>query len=167
MVERTRGENSWMPDAIYETVLRWAPLPHVDLVFLRKNPKGDWETLVFDRDNEPFKGTVSLIGGRQFKAERLLKTIARQAAQVGYRVQIIEPFNSEFPAYVDSDLKQAPNKQATTIGYPVKIVGKIFGMESDEVSNPRWVSVNNLPENIISNHKRKILKVVDKLEKFG
>ena len=157
---------AWIPDKEYEMVREHTPLPHVDLVFLRLGGR-KLEVLLFDRLTKPWKGNSCLIGGRQWKGERLSTTIARQAAEVGHRIRIVRPFKSDFPAYVDSTLDQDPLKQATTMVYPVLVAGQgPEDMESGEVSNPRWVRIDKLPENIIPHHKNKILRVVERLERF-
>ena len=51
--------------------------------------------------------------------------------------------------------------------YPVLIAGcGPKDLESDEVSNPRWINIDNLPENIIPHHKNKIREAIERLETF-
>lgn len=151
----------------YKLITELTPLPHVDLVFLKKDDKGNWETLIFDRKTGPWAGKPCLIGGRQRKGEHIIRTIARQADEVGFRVRVLAPFKLDFPSYVDSSRDQDPEKQATTLVYPVIVAGgaglKVSGIKSNEVDNPRWVSVNNLPENIIPHHARKISETVKRI----
>lgn len=162
----TERHPAWIPDKEYEVVKEYTPLPHAELVFLRQGEQG-LEALLFDRLTGPWKGTSCLIGGRQWKGETLEQTIARQATEIGVEAAVIPPFDPELPAFVDSSLDQDPTKQATTLTYPVAIVGGELNINTDEVSNPRWVAINNLPENIIPHHKNKILEVVERLEQFG
>ena len=99
------------------------------------------------------------------KGERILKTIAREAAELGYRVRILKPFKSDWPAYVDTHLDQAEQKQATTLVYPVVIAGNgPRNLQSNELVNLIWLPVDNLPQNIIPHHKRKILETVRRVE---
>lgn len=166
----TEDKNSGLlPEKEYKLIRELTPLPHVDLVFLRKDDKENWETLIFDRKTGPWAGKSCLIGGRQRMRDRILKTIARQADEIGFRVRVLRPFLSDFPSYVDSSKNQDPEKQATTLVYPVVIAGgastkaKLPIIKSDEVDNPRWVSVNNLPENMIPHHARKISETIKRI----
>lgn len=154
----------------YQLIKKLTPLPHVDLVFLRKNHGGNWETLIFNRKTDSWAGKSCLIGGRQRKGERILRTIARQADEVGFRVRVLAPFRSDFPSYVDSGKDQDPEKQATTLVYPVVIAGgakdEVPNIKSNEVDSPKWVSVDNLPGNIIPHHARKISETINRLNKL-
>lgn len=159
-----------IPEEEYQLIRELTPLPHVDLVFLRKDHGGNWETLIFNRKTGPWAGKSCLIGGRQRKGERILRTIARQADEVGFRVRVLAPFRLDFPSYVDSSIDQDPEKQATTLVYPVVIAGgakdEMPNIKSDEVDNPKWVSVNNLPENIVPHHARKISETINRIERL-
>jgi hypothetical protein len=156
-----------IPEDKYQLIKELTPLPHVDLVFLRKASDGNWETLIFDRKTGPWAGKSCLIGGRQRKGEHIIRTIARQADEVGSRVRVLAPFRLDFPSYIDSSTDQDPEKQATTLVYPVVIAGgtknEVPDIKSNEVDSPRWVSVNNLPENIIPHHARKISETINRL----
>ncbi len=166
-MEEKGEDKSWMSEEEFKLVKEKTPIPHVDLVFLRK-AEGKWETLIFDRKTGPWSGHTCLIGGRQRKGERILKAIARQAAEVGFRVRILKPFKSDFPSYVDANLDQDTQKQATTLVYPVVIAGRgPKGLESNEVLNARWLPVDQLPTNMIPHHTRKILETVGRLEKLN
>lgn len=152
-IEKSKG---YISDEDYKEVRKLTPLPCVDLVFFRVGDSGRLETLLFKRKTGPWEKKICLIGGRQLKGETLGDTIRRQAGEIGVReAKIISPFTDKKFPYVDSGLEQDFLKQATTITVPMEIVrGKPTAGE--EVGDPFWCPVDNLPGEIIFHHKEKI-----------
>lgn len=163
----TEANTGRLSDKEYQLIRELTPLPHVDLVILRKGEDGGWETLVFNRKIGPTAGKTCLIGGRQLKGETIQDTITRQRAEVGLHVKVIQPFQHDFPSFVDSSEDQDSLKQATTLTYPVEIIGEMGEPKSDEVDSPRWVDPQDLPQNIPQHYIRKISETINRLNKLS
>tara|TARA_Y100000310_G_scaffold344151_2_gene455403 strand:+ start:1442 stop:1918 length:477 start_codon:yes stop_codon:yes gene_type:complete len=148
----------WMSQKEYEFVISKTPIPCVDIIPLR-GEKGIREFLLVKRKTGYSKGNWCFIGGRQWIGETLKDTLDRQAKELGVKVEVMPPFNSNFPAFIDDGPKQDKTKQACTHMYPVKIISGKLKKEGEEFEEVKWFSVNGLPKNMGYNRKELISKM--------
>lgn len=155
----------WMSEDEYKLVVQKTPIPTIDLVVLRQNG-GRWETLLLVRRTGYEAGNWCVIGGRQRLGETAKEGIERQADDLGVRVEIIPPFEANFPAWVHDDPLQDRTKHACTNVYPVRIVEGNVQKEGEEFTASKWFSIDELPE--MAYHGRfEVIKAVEQLKKFG
>lgn len=158
----------WMTDKEYESVTSKTPIPCVDLVILRKSEGKIIEVLLLVRKTGYAKGKWCIIGGRQWKEEIVEETIHRQADDLGIKVKIIPPFESNFPAWVNDNPLQDKTKHPCTSTYPVKIISGNMREEGEEYKGYKWFPVDRLPDEMAySGHRFQILRTLEQLKKFN
>ena len=157
-------EKTWMTDKEYGIVTGKSVVPCVDLVILRRQ-KGVLETLLLRRKTGYEKGKWCIIGGRQYKGEVAEETINRQAKDLNVKVQIIPPFEYNFPAWVNDNPNQDKTKHPCSMTYPVKIVSGELREEGEEYEGSRWFPVDEIPE-MAYDHRFQVLKTIEQLGKF-
>lgn len=159
--------DSWMSDPEYEFVTEKSAIPCSDLIVLRF--KDNWEVALFIRKTGYEKGKWCVIGGRQWKGEIAIEAIRRQATEMGIVVEVIPPFEPNFPAWVHDDPRQDKTKHASTSVYPVKIIAGQLIEEGPEYSGHRWFPIDNLPDESrwAYHHKFEVEKIIAQLRRFG
>lgn len=154
-----------MSDEEYKLVVSKTPIPTVDLVILRRE-KNKAEVLLLVRETGYQKGNWCLIGGRQRIGETLSDTIKRQAKELNIEVEIIAPFTSNFPLWVNDKLGQDKTKQSLTHIYPVKIKSGKVRREGKEYSGFRWFTLEKIPK-IVFDQNFEVTKTIEQLKKIS
>lgn len=139
-------------------------MPTVDLVVLRKSRTG-WEVLLIMRKTGYAKGEWCIIGGRIRKGEVIKDTFKRQMDDLGVKLQIIPPFNYNFPAVVNDHLNQDKTKQSICNVYPTKIISGKLRDEGEEYKGFKWFRKDELPQ-LAYDHKFEVLEAIKVLDKF-
>jgi ADP-ribose pyrophosphatase YjhB (NUDIX family) len=160
-------ENYWMSEEEYGVVTGKSVVPCIDLVILRKSSKGELEVLLLVRKTGYGADKWCIIGGRQWKGERIREAIDRQAKDLGIKVEVIPPFEPGFPAWIHDDPNQDKTKHPCSITYPVRIISGQVREGGEEYKGYKWFSVNNLPSGIAFHHEQQILKTIYQLKKFN
>ncbi len=160
------NNHHWMTEEEYKLVTEKTPIPTVDLVILRQSQNKNLETLLIRRKTGYEKGKWCIIGGRQWKNETLMETIERQAADLEIKVEIMKPFDPNFPALVNDHPNQDETKQPTCIVYPVIITEGSVRDEGEEYKGYQWFPVNELPEEIAYDHRFEITQTLERVEKL-
>ena len=155
----------WMTDKEYKFVCIKTPIPTIDLVILRKN-KNITETLLLIRKTGYERVKWCIIGGRIRIGETIKKAIDRHALDLGVKVRIIEPFNSNFPAFIEDNLKQDKTKQPLGLVFPAEILAGKIRQEGKEFKGFKWFPINKLPK-LAYDHKNEVITTLKKLKKFG
>lgn len=158
-------QKQWMSVQEYRSITKKTPLPCVDLVLLRGTINEELEVLVLIRKTGYEKGKYCIMGGRQRIGETLQDTVNRQASELGVTIKIIPPFSSEFPAVVNSRLKQDKTKQTTCSVYPVRVIEGNLKKEGKEFEKPKWVRESQLP-NMAYDHAYEINYAIKQVRKF-
>lgn len=158
---------SWMSDKDYRLVTERSVVPCNDLVVLRGEEK--WEVALFIRKTGYEKGKWCVIGGRQWKGETAAEAIKRQAAEMGVVVEVISPFEPNFPAWIHDDPKQDKTKHSSGSVYPIRIVSGQLMAEGKEYSEFCWLSIDSLPNKNqwAYHHKFEVEKTIAQLRRFG
>lgn len=158
---------SWMSDEEYRLVTEKSVVPTNDLVVLRGREK--WEVALFIRRTGYEKGKWCVIGGRQWKGEVATEAIKRQALEMGIGVEVIPPFEPNFPAWVHDDPRQDRTKHSSGSVYPVRIVNGQLMAEGEEYSEFRWFPTDNLPsgDQWAYHHQFEVEKSIEQLRRFG
>ena len=156
-----------MSDAEYEMVTEKSVIPCNDLVVLRG--KENWEVALFVRKTGYAKGKWCVIGGRQWKGEVAGEAVKRQAKEMGIAVEVIFPFEPNFPAWVHDDPKQDKTKHSSGSVYPVRIVSGEIKQEDVEYTGFKWFPISKLPPDSqwAYHHKFEVEKVIEQLRRFG
>ncbi len=155
-----------MSDVEYQLVTKKSVIPCVDLVLLRGQEL--WEVALFIRSTGYEKGKWCIIGGRQQKGEVANDMIKRQVAEMEVEVEVIAPFEPNFPAWQYDDPNQDQTKHATDSVYPVKIVSGEIKNQGKEYAHYQWFAIDQLPtDNWAYHHKIEVQKAIEQLKKFG
>lgn len=159
--------STWLSNEEYKLVNEKSVIPCNDLVVLRGEKK--WEIALFVRKTGYEKGKWCVIGGRQWKGEVAAEAIKRQAVEMGVVVEVIPPFEPNFPAWIHDDPEQDRTKHSSGSVYPVRIVGGQLMEEGLEYSEFRWFPIDSLPdENQWAYHHRfEVEKIITQLRRFG
>ena len=160
------SKDYWITDEEYSLVTKKTTIPTVDLVVLRRNER-ILETLLLRRKTGYGRGKWCIIGGRQYKGEISKQTINRQASDLGVRVEVIPPFEPNFPAWINDNPKQDKTKHPCSNTYPVKIISGNVREEGEEYKGYKWFPVDKLPDEIAYGHRFQILKTLEQLKKFN
>lgn len=161
-------KNYWMSEEEYRLVTEKSVIPTHDLVVLREGDDG-WEVALFIRKTGYEKGKWCVIGGRQWKGEIAAEAIKRQALEMGIVVEVISPFEPNFPAWIHDDPKQDRTKHSSGSIYPVRIVGGQLMEEGPEYNKYKWFPIDELPDDArwAYHHKLEVLKAIEQLRRFG
>lgn len=155
---------SWMSDKEYLLVTELTPLTTVNLVILRGR-KDKQEVLLLIRKTGYAKGSWCIIGGRVLIGETLEKAIHRHVSDLGIRVKIIPPFNSNFPTFIDDRINQDKTKHPISLIYPAKIISGKVREEGEEYKGYKWFPINKLPK-IAYGQKLQIQKTIEQLKRL-
>ena len=158
------SKDYWMTDEEYSLVTKKTTIPTVDLVVLRRNER-ILETLLLRRKTGYGRGKWCIIGGRQYKGEISKQTINRQASDLGVRVEVIPPFEPNFPAWINDNPKQDKTKHPCSMNYPVRIISGKVREEGEEYKGFKWFSVDKIPK-MAYGHRFQVLKTLEQLKKF-
>lgn len=151
---------------LFDIIQSSVPLPHVDLVILRRGRGGDIETLLIKRKIPPEKGKWCIVGGRVLKDERLAQAIRRHSRrELGVSVSVIPPWKSTEPLKVCDNPKADPRKHAITMLYPVQIKRGKLRPEGPELSEWKWFPIEKLPKVMGFSHSDEVKAVLRALEK--
>lgn len=158
--------SSWMSEEEYKLVTEKSVVPCNDLIVLRGGEK--WEVALFIRKTGYEKGKWCIIGGRQLKGEVATEAIKRQALEMGIQVEVILPFEPNFPAWIHDDPNQDKTKHAAGGVYPVRIISGEIKKEDEEYSKFNWFPIDKLPpENKWAyHHLFEVKKVIEQLRRF-
>lgn len=151
----------WLDKTDYDFVCNVMPIPCVDLVILRH--ESALETLLIKRKKGYEAGKWCLIGGRAWIYEPLSATIKRQADDLGVKVEVMSPFNANFPAYVNDHPNQDKTKNPRCLVYPVRIVSGQLRPEGEEYTAYQWFPIKHLPD-MGYEHKNEIKQTINKLQ---
>jgi len=154
--------NPWLNEQEYQCVIKRTPIPTVNLVIIRQNSNG-WEILLLVRKTGYAKGSWCMIGGRVRIGESLKQAIARHAKDLNVKVEIIDPFKSNFPVFIDDRNTQDETKHPISMIYPVKIVSGKVRDEGAEYKGYKWFPIDKLPK-IAYGQKLQIKKTMEKLK---
>lgn len=159
-----KGKNSisWMSDEEYQLVTNLTPIPTVNLVILRGG-KNNREVLLIVRKTGYARGRWCMIGGRVWKGESLDKAIHRHVLDLGIKVKIIPPFNSNFPIFIDDRTDQDKTKHPISLIYPAIVVSGKIKEEGMEFKGYKWFPLDELPK-IAYGQKLQIKKTIEKLD---
>lgn len=160
-----RSNTFYMDDKEYRLVTKKTPIPTVNLVILKKG-KNDWEVLLLVRKTGYAKGQWCFIGGRVRIGETIKQAINRQAEDLTIKVNIIPPFNPNFPSFIDDRNNQDKTKHPISLIFPVKIASGTIRGEGEEYKRYKWFPIDKLPK-IGYGQKLQIQETVKKLKKFG
>lgn len=152
----------YMSNSEYDLVTKKTPIPTVNLIFFRKN-KGNWETLLLRRKTGYAKGRWCVIGGRVRIKESLKAAIARHAKDLAVKVEILSPFESTYPAFIDDRNTQDKTKHPISLVFPVKIISGEVRNEGEEYKGYHWFSISELPK-IAYGQKLQIEKTIERLK---
>lgn len=159
-----RTNSYWMSNEEYKLVTKLTPIPTVNLVILRGQKK-EREVILIVRKTGYAKGRWCMIGGRVWKKETLEHTIERHVKDLGVKIRILPPFNSNFPSFIDDRKTQDETKHPISIIYPAEITSGRVREEGEEYQGFKWFPVNKLPK-IAYGQKLQIQKTIEQLKKF-
>lgn len=159
-----KRKSVWMSEQEYHLVTQKTPIPTVNLVILRKKG-GLWEVLLLIRKTGYAKGRWCMIGGRVWRRETLKKAIDRQIADLGVKINILSPFNPNFPSFIDDRNNQDKTKHPISIVYPAEIISGKVREEGGEYKGFKWFPINNLPK-IAYGQKLQIQKTLEQLKRL-
>jgi isopentenyldiphosphate isomerase len=97
----------------------------------------------------------------------LKDTIDRQARELGVKVEIISPFDSTFPVFINDKIDQDKTKQSCTHIYPVKIVSGEVEKEGEEFLETKWLSINEISKDIAYGHDLEILSTFNNFKRLS
>lgn len=159
--------NSWLSDEEYKLVTEKSVIPCIDLVVLRGGEK--WEVALFVRKTGYEVGKWCVIGGRQWKEEVAGESIKRQALEMGVVVEVIPPFEPNFPAWVHDDPEHDKTKHSSSNVYPVRVIDGEINHEGQEYSEYKWFLADELPDDSswAYHHKFEVEKTIAQLRRFG
>ncbi len=152
-----------IPPELFKLIEKSIPMPCVDLVILKglaDNP----QVLLIKRSIEPNKGMSCIPGGRVLIGETLEDSIDRHAfRELGVKVKIISPFDSNHPVRVFDNPIADPQKHPIINLYPVEITGGTINKKGPEFEEADWFDFDKLPEEMGFTHKEEILCVLSAL----
>lgn len=161
MKKNNRIDYSHVSYVAYKNLLRYFPVPTVEVVFFDKTMK---KTLLFRRNNQPLKGVFFSMGGRILKNEQLLEAAVRKVKEeIGV---IVNPKKLFFGGVQDEIHTKSifPN-----IGYHCINIyfGYILNEErivlDSQHSEARWFSVSNKKIHyFVKNKIRNLISAHDK-----
>lgn len=159
--------SSWMSEEEYKLVTEKSVVPCNDLIVLRGGEK--WEVALFIRKTGYEKGKWCVIGGRQWKGEIAAEAIKRQSEEMGIVVEVIPPFEPNFPVWIHDDPGQDKTKHASGSVYPVRIISGEIKQADKEYSEFKWFSIDELPpdDSWAYHHKFEVKKAIEQLRRFG
>lgn len=155
-------KSTWLNEQEYQLITKKTPIPTVNLVIVRQNANC-WEILLLVRKTGYAKGSWCIIGGRIRMDESLKQAIDRHARDLGVKVKIISPFESNFPCFIDDRNTQDETKHPISMVYPARIVSGKVRNEGEEYRGFEWFPIDKLPE-IAYGQKLQIKKTIEKLK---
>ncbi len=139
----------WIPDELFQQIQKNTPIACVDLLVLRKQKGGGFETLLIKRKIFPEEGVWCLIGGRILKGEYTKDAIKRQAKkELGVSVKILPPWSETMPLAVFNDPISDKQKHFVGLVYPVIITRGTLNTSGPEFSEAKWFPLNKIPPKI-------------------
>jgi colanic acid biosynthesis protein WcaH len=130
----------WIPEDVWADVVRYAPVPSVDLVV--RCPGG---VLLARRQNDPAKGEWFVPGGRIQKGERLTEAVGRVAREeLGVDVSIEAELGAYDHLYSTADTPTAGGKHYVAHGFVVRPETTEFELD-DQHDEVKVFPLDDLP----------------------
>ena len=137
---------SRLPEEDWRNVLRWMPIPCIDVIVQR-----DAKVLIGFRDIIPYKNLWALPGGRILKNENPRDAVKRNLREIGVSAAIeglVGVFSVRFPMHPQ-------RRHDLTLCYRARWKSGIPKATS-ELTRFRWISARQIPADMGTNYKRMI-----------